>query len=272
MLQKVMRYGAPELKATYERNLGKGFVVSATLHLIVAFLLFMNRETHDPSRPAGLLLPPIGSDTLSVPLTLMNVKVGKVGGGGGSRTVEKPEGQAKKGAEDADPKLKTPNRRTTTVAAGAGKVTPVADAKSDNRPRSPNQRDTNTNNVRPGGNPGQHDQGKGVVDAGGSGGPGVGFGRGSGVGNYSADMGGRGWQVRPNAVYPSGSSAVGAVTLSITILPDGKIGTIVPVKSASADLLKAAVAGLRRARAAALPAGAAQSVQKASITFNFKLK
>ena len=65
---------------------------------------------------------------------------------------------------------------------------------------------------------------------------------------------------------------MGAVTLSITILPDGKIGTIVPVKSASADLLKAAVAGLRRARAAALPAGAAQSVQKASITFNFKLK
>jgi TonB family protein len=84
-------------------------------------------------------------------------------------------------------------------------------------------------------------------------------------------MGTRGWIVRPSAKYPEGSTATGNVVLRFSVMPNGDVTNITPIKRADAALVNAAVAGLRRARARALPDEAPQAPQTATITYTFRL-
>lgn len=266
-LQKVMRYGAPELQATYPRRLLIGAVVSITLHLLVLAIVFWFRDSPTMRSPFA---HHYHNDTLSLPITLMDL--GPAGGGGGAPDRTEPVGPAKKGSPDANPAL--PKQTASLAPKQIGKVKVVADAKKPEKKETGKAiRDTAKTTDRAGGEVGQHSKGSGDKPASGSGGEGTGRGTGSGVGDFAAEgMGSRGWTVRPTARYPDNADASGSVKLRFTVLPDGSITSIVPIRSPNKALLDAAIAGLRRARARALPPTSPQIPQQATITYSFVLK
>lgn len=263
-LQKVMRYGAPELQATYPRRLLIGATVSIALHMLVLAIFFGFRDSPAMRSPFNAYQRP---DTLSLPITLMDL--GPAGGGGGSPDRTEPIGSAKKGSPDAT--LTLPKQAAALTPKQIGKVKLVADVKKKETGKA--IRDTTKHTERAGGESGQHWKGIGDKSTSGSGGEGIGRGMGSGVGDFAAEgMGGRGWTVRPTARYPNNAEVSGSVKLRFTVLPDGSISTITPIRSPNKALLDAAIAGLRRARARALPATSPQIPQQATITYNFVLK
>ena len=266
-LQTIMRYGAPELRATYPRRLLVSAGISLLLHLLVLLLLFLFRDSPAMRSPFTAYHH---NDTLSVPITLMDL--GPAGGGGGSPERTEPVGPAKKGSPDANPAL--PKQTASLAPKQIGKVKLVADAKKkETKETGKAIRDTTKQNERAGGEAGQHSKGAGDKMAGGSGGEGTGKGSGSGIGDFAAEgMGSRGWTVRPTARYPENADVSGSVKLRFTVLPDGSITSITPIRSPNKTLLDAAIAGLRRARARALPPSLPQLPQQATITYNFMLK
>lgn len=265
-LQKVMRYGAPELQATYPRRLLVSAAISIALHLIVVGLLFWFRDSPAIRSPFTAYHRP---DTLTLPITLMDL--GPAGGGGGSPDRTEPVGSAKKGSPDANPTL--PKQTASLAPKQIGNVKVVADATKKVTGTDKAIRDTTKRTEHAGGEPGQHSKGSGDKTTSGSGGEGSGRGTGSGVGDFAAEgMGGRGWTVRPTARYPDNADISGSVKLRFTVLPDGSISNITPIRSPNKALLDAAIAGLRRARARTLPATSPQLPQQATITYSFVLK
>lgn len=92
---------------------------------------------------------------------------------------------------------------------------------------------------------------------------------------YKIDFGNAGKRKIYNFVippYPEDVSKEIDVKLRFTILPDGSIGTIIPLVKADARLEDAAISSLRKWRFEPLPGHKKQTPQNAVITFPFRLK
>ena len=72
--------------------------------------------------------------------------------------------------------------------------------------------------------------------------------------------------------YPPGVSKEIDVKLRFTIMPDGSVGRIFPIKKADTRLEAAAISSLRQWRFEALPEGQEAKPQSAVITFPFRLQ
>ncbi len=118
------------------------------------------------------------------------------------------------------------------------------------------------------------DKGKqGNQNKGGNPNPGTGGGTTYGTG-YSIGWGGKGkravlsWNVPK---YPPGVNIEGNVVLSFTILPNGTVGSVVPVKKLDPKLDNLSINALKTWRFEKLPAGET-FVQTVTITFPFRLR
>jgi len=111
----------------------------------------------------------------------------------------------------------------------------------------------------------------------GSGG-GAGGGSGGGIGKnqgYSIDWGGTGSRRLLSGripKYPEGTDKQMGVTLRFTVLPDGTVDAILPLRKTDEILESAAIAALRTWRFDPLPDQAAQKAQIGKVTFQFKLE
>lgn len=263
-MNESMEIRSNDLKGTYNRNLAIAFLISVGLHLVlIGFVFLSESEDENPGRIALAPIPPPRSDTnWSLPISLAEPKKYDEGAGGGSPDVDAPVGPAQKGRPDATPdrSRNRVDKTRSTIVKNPDKVRAVekepkpADVAGDMRDTS---RKTNVVGTK-----GQNPNGTGDRPAGGSGGVGVGFANG---------IGGRGWVVRPRASYPSGINSTGTVVLRFMVMPNGDITNITPVKRADESLVKAAISGLRRAKARPLPEGVPQVPQQATIPFTFEL-
>lgn len=260
------RYGAPELKRDFNRNLLMGLGISVLLHgLVIGYYLLSDEKVGWPPPSIRLAdIPTPRTDTTWMAITLDDPKKQSADPeGGGDPDSKEPIGLAQRGHKDAVPDRTRDNvDKTRSVKI----ENPTNVRPTDKEPKSPNlagdTKDT-SKNTGVTGTKGQNVDGRGTKPAGGSGGVGIGFADG---------MGGRGWAVRPGKQYPSGSNATGTVVLRFTVLPNGKIMNITPVKRADAALVRAAISNLSRAKARPLPPDAPQIAQTATIPFNFTLK
>ena len=274
-IRRTIHHGGGGLRWVYNRHLAQGLAVSILAHLalIGGYALFGSSPSEGEA--GSIRLPSLAEpihDTLSLPMRLTKLHVTN-GGGGGSREVDKPEGAAKKGLPDAAPKLdvKSPSKDSRATPKNPTKIT-VAKEPKNNPVATTSNRDSANDKSANYGQTGQHPDGKGEKLAGGSGGPGVGSGKGGGVGVGDGGLGGRGWIRRPSATYPAGANASGQVVLSFTVLPNGTITNIVPVRKADPALVKAAIASLKNAKAKPLSDDDPQIAQKSQIPYTFSLK
>ncbi len=255
-------YGAVDLKRLYNKHLGAALATSVVLHVLVILLFVDGSETEE--RPTRTLRLP---DLPRVDTTWTEIRMAppvKYSGteGGGSPESNEPVGHSSKGRPDATPDRShdRPDPNRNTIVKNPDRVHLVR-----NEPKPPHvagdTRDT-AKVTNTSGTNGQNVRGSGDKPAGGGGGVGVGFGV----------IGSRGWVVKPRASYPSGSTATGTVTLRFTVLPNGDITNITPVKRADNELVSAAVSGLRRAKARPLPDGVDQISQTYVIPFKFGLE
>lgn len=100
-------------------------------------------------------------------------------------------------------------------------------------------------------------------------------GEGEGKFGFELDFGGKGKRriysyLIPS--YPPGVSKEIDVKLKFTIMPDGSVGRIFPLRKADTRLEAAAINSLRQWRFEALPNGQEQKSQSAIITFPFRLQ
>lgn len=205
------------------------------------------------------------------------------GGGGGAPGVDAPEGPSMRGEPAAtaapspsqsvkEPPVKAPVSRSTSPEKIA------VPRPEETKPSTPTSATGASDRTKPSessggsGTAGQDASGTGDKPASGAGGPGVGRGSGGGVGLGINGMGSRGWIVRPSARYPSGTNASATIVLKFTVMPDGSVTGITPIKRGDPALLNAAMAGLRRARARALPEEGPQTPQSATITYTFRVE
>ena len=211
------------------------------------------------------------------------------GGSGGSPEVQAPEAPAMRGTpqpvprpvEKSRPKAEPEKIKAPQTKSPSAEKIP-ATSKEPKRPAQPSTPNTTQANDPPrtpstpstegpktpanntNAPPGQQANGTGDRPAGGSG---------SKSSGYSVSgLGSRGMVVGPGARYPQGSSATGTVTLRFTVLPNGSITSITPVKRADQALVNAAMAGLRKAKFRPLPENAPQAPQTGTITYRFELK
>ncbi|MBS1911139.1 MAG: TonB family protein [Bacteroidetes bacterium] len=257
--------GREELRASFNRNLGIAFAISLLLHVAVILFYAFTGDVDLPSRVVLNDIPRPHMDTVWTEIRMDEPKHSSTQRpGGGSPDVQAPEGPSSKGHEQATPdhsrNLRDPSR--SVVPKNPDNIHVV---KTEPKPPkvAASTSDTSRSNVI--GTRGQNPHGTGDHPSGGSGGPGVGIGSADGLGS-------RGWVVRPHATYPSGTNVTGVVTLRFTVLPNGDITNITPVKRADQALVNAAMAGMRRAKARPLPDDAPQVAQTAIIPFTFKLQ
>ncbi|MEI7813137.1 MAG: energy transducer TonB [Ignavibacteria bacterium] len=122
---------------------------------------------------------------------------------------------------------------------------------------------------------GSNPSGSGIGDGHGNG-SGDGYGEGNGTGDgYDIDWGGRGnRKIYSYAIpaYPDGVSKVIDVKLKFTILPDGTVGTIIPLIKADIKLETAAINSLRQWRFEPLSQKQKRQEQTAVIIFPFRLQ
>lgn len=205
------------------------------------------------------------------------------GGGGGAPGVDAPEGPSQKGepaAATPAPSVSTPVRPPTVKAPVSRSPSPekIAVPKKDPEKSPTPSAEPTPNPPAPStssggsGSSGQDPSGSGDKPASGAGGPGVGRGSGGGVGYGVNGLGSRGWITRPSARYPDGSNATATIVLKFTVMPDGSVTGITPIKRGDPALLNAAMAGLRRARARPLPEEAPQIPQSGTITYTFRVE
>jgi len=100
-------------------------------------------------------------------------------------------------------------------------------------------------------------------------------GEGEGKFGFELDFGGKGKRKIYSFIipsYPSGVSKEIDVKLKFTIMPDGSVGRIFPVRKADTRLEAAAINSLRQWRFEALPSGQEKKSQTAIITFPFRLQ
>lgn len=111
----------------------------------------------------------------------------------------------------------------------------------------------------------------------GSGG-GAGGGSGGGIGShtgYSIDWGGSGSRRLLSGrlpAYPKGTDKQMAVVLEFTVLPDGSVDAVIPMRKTDELLEAAAIGALRTWRFDPLPAQIEQREERGKVTFNFKLE
>ena len=109
----------------------------------------------------------------------------------------------------------------------------------------------------------------------GSGG-GAGGGSGGGIGKssgYSIDWGGTGGRRLLSGrlpLYPEGTDKQMPVTLQFTVLPDGSVEDIIPVRKSDELLEESAIAGLSTWRFEPLPSQLGLKTQRGKVTFHFK--
>lgn len=253
-------------KLAQERNRRTAIVTTITLHIAV-LLVMVFTQCASPTKP---------------PEELTEIQWG---GSGGSPNVNAPVGQAMRGTPVPEPKpvqtptqkpqtvpttqlkpdpqkvqvpttTNTPSRETVPSTTNEKPTKPNTSATTDNKPSTTNSSSANTTQG------GQREDGTGTKPAGGSGGN---------TSGYSvAGLGTRGWITSPKANYPD-EDVGGIVVLRFTVMPDGSVTNIQPVRRAAASLVNAATAGLRKARARALPASAPQVPQQGTITYTFQL-
>jgi len=100
-------------------------------------------------------------------------------------------------------------------------------------------------------------------------------GEGEGKFGFELDFGGKGKRKIYSFIipsYPPGVSKEIDVKLKFTIMPDGSVGRIFPVRKADTRLEAAAINSLRQWRFEALPSGQKKKSQSAIITFPFRLQ
>ncbi|MCF6270106.1 MAG: energy transducer TonB [Melioribacteraceae bacterium] len=100
-------------------------------------------------------------------------------------------------------------------------------------------------------------------------------GEGEGKFGFELDFGGKGKRKIYSysiPAYPSGVSKEIDVKLKFTIMPDGSVGRIFPIRKADTRLEAAAINSLRQWRFEALPSGQELKPQSAVITFPFRLQ
>jgi TonB family protein len=73
-------------------------------------------------------------------------------------------------------------------------------------------------------------------------------------------------------IYPDGTDKEMPVVLRFSVLPDGSVSTIIPVRRSDEILEREAISALRTWRFDALPSQFEQVAQSGIITFNFKLE
>lgn len=121
--------------------------------------------------------------------------------------------------------------------------------------------------------PTRHRRGSGPGAGGGSGGgTGGGIGKSSG---YSIDWGGVGSRRLLSGRmprYPEGTNKEMAVALQFSVLPDGSVSFVTPLRRSDPLLEREAVAALKSWRFDPLPSQYDQKTQVGTITFNFKLE
>lgn len=100
-------------------------------------------------------------------------------------------------------------------------------------------------------------------------------GEGEGKFGFELDFGGKGKRKIYSYIipsYPPGVSKEIDVKLKFTIMPDGSVGRIFPLRKADTRLEAAAINSLRQWRFEALPSGQEKKSQSAIITFPFRLQ
>jgi TonB family protein len=119
----------------------------------------------------------------------------------------------------------------------------------------------------------KHIRGQGPGAGGGmGGGTGGGIGKGSGP---SIDWGGTGSRRLLSGKipsYPQGTNKELPVALQFTVLPDGTVGRVIPLRKSDELLESAAIAALKTWRFDPLPSQVEQKDQVGKITFNFTLE
>jgi len=146
------------------------------------------------------------------------------------------------------------------------------DAKKEDKVKTPDAKNTDKDGVKTkkkddSGKKGNEDK-KGTTTN-----PGTGGGTTYGTG-YSIGWGGKGkrailsWNVPK---YPAGVNIEGNVVLSFTILPNGTVGSVVPVKKLDPKLDNLCINALKTWRFEKLPGGES-FVQQVTITFPFRLR
>lgn len=205
------------------------------------------------------------------------------GGSGGLPGVDAPIGPTPKGEPDASPRQPTPNTaprkepekiKTPVTKSPSTEKIPATEEKPE-EPKKPSSStdtpardpaDNSNSSDKPSNNGSQVGRPDGTGDrpAGGSGGATSGYSVG-GLGSRRMTRG-------AGARYPEGSNSQGTVVLRFTVLPNGSITNITPVKRADAALVNAAMAGLRKAKFAPLPDNAPQESQSGTITYRFELR
>ncbi|MFI5251828.1 MAG: energy transducer TonB [Bacteroidota bacterium] len=121
--------------------------------------------------------------------------------------------------------------------------------------------------------PTKHRRGSGPGSGGGmGGGSGGGIGKSSG---YSIDWGGMGSRNLLSGSlprYPEGTTKEMAVALQFSVLPDGSVSSVIPLRKSDELLERAAISALRTWRFDPLPSQYEQKTQVGKVTFNFKLE
>lgn len=258
------QYGATELKRLYNQHLARALVVSVVLHLVVILLFVVNAGDDTESGVPKQLTPLLPLDsTRAIPVMLSpDTKEG----GGGAPDVKGPVGPAQKGHPDAVPDRShsQPDPKRSVDIKAPNKINPVDHAtKPPHVAGDPNDTTKGPRNVT--GTRGQNPNGTGTNPAAGSGGTGIGYGNGGGIG-------GRGWIVAPRSIIrPPDGATTGSVTLRYSVMPNGDITGVTPVKRGDPSLVAAATAALRRCKRRPLSSDVPQEVQSTTITFNFKL-
>ncbi len=258
------QYGAAELKRLHNLHLARALAISVVLHAIV-IAFFIWGAGNDPSsgaHPQLSPLPPLDS-TRAIPVMLSpDTKEG----GGGAPDVKGPVGPAQKGHPDAVPDRShaQPDPKRSVDIKAPNKIRLVDhQTKPPHVAGDPNDTTKGPRNVT--GTRGQNPNGTGTSPAAGSGGTGIGYGNGGGIG-------GRGWVVAPRSVIrPPDGATTGSVTLRYSVMPNGDITGVTPVKRGDPALVAAATSALRRCKRRPLASNVPQEVQSTTITFNFKL-
>jgi TonB family protein len=276
VIARVIHHIGGGIRWTYNRNLAWALAISVGLHLLLIAMYALSTSGDDAKPryqpPSLAALDSILMDTNAIRISLEPITIVDPGGGGGDPLLDKPVGKSKAGDPNAQPKYtpeKPNNDKSKVFEPKAPNAKPV-DKPRDDRPVATTDRDTAKGPSSGAGLKGQHADGKGTADAGGSGGRGEGHGRGDGVGNGSG-VAARGWARKPSSRPFDGMEAEGSVTLKFTVMPNGAITAISPVRTAHPSLLRVAIERLKAAKVNPIPPGAPQKTVPSQYTFNFKM-
>lgn len=269
IVARVIHHIGGGIRWNYNRNLAIAFAISLGVHVLVFSMYWLT--TLGNEQPAARVISPLRSLTADTNYTIdvTPVKMMEERGGGGSVDSKAPEGLAKAGDPNAapryDPNKPDPSKTPKVFDPKSPRNIKVVDKSTDDRRVVTTDRDTSKTNSSGAGNKGQHPDGKGTTDAGGSGGLGVGIGVGNGIGS-------RGWIRRPQGGHSASLEASGQVILQCTVMPNGDITNIRPVKTAHASLVADAKRRLSAAKAKPLRDDEPQKPVTVQIPFTYNLK